>query len=531
MKFPNFQKVILFGGSLTLIGLAEWLIKEGISIRIYTSARHALEPLDSKGTTLAQKLDNLKLSYIETEDINTEPGLIDEITNTTIGIGIGEAWSFSERIIEAFDGRLLDYMGIPLPRYRGGAHYTWMILQNDRKSGCNLQEINTEMIQGVFDSGKIVKTNSFEFPETAKVPADYFNTEVKQAIAFIKEFLVEVKNGNEFTLNEIDESKSLYLPRLNTMKQGWIDWSWEGFEIEQFIRAFDEPYKGASTRVNGKRIFLKNVILDNFEEVFHPFQSGLVTRVSVKDGVFVATTSGLLCIKNICDENGESVLVSIKPGMRLYTPAEDIDNALTFEANYGTSGLLNDDKKEVSEYEIVRGNKISLRPITIDDCTQDYVNWLNNPKVNNALETRFEKQTINSIREFVVNMQQSDNSHLFAIILNKTNQHVGNIKVGPVNFNHMFGDISYFIGDPEFWNKGLATEAVYLITRFAFQYLQLHKCMAGVYASNKGSCHVLEKVGYNKEGRIVNQYKGIDGWEDHILYGMLSEEFKEPNEQ
>ena len=502
-----------------MVGLAEWLLAERTAVSVYTSTRHAAEPLDSHGTTLARKLNNLGLPFIETEDINAEPGLFSEITATTIGIGIGEAWSFNAEVIAAFEGRLLDYMGIPLPRYRGGAHYTWMILRDDRQSGCKLQVINTDMIQGVFDSGKIVKSTSFDFPDEARIPADYFNVEVHQAVAFIKEFLVEARDGKDFVLRAVDESKSLYLPRLNTLKQGWINWSWTGREIERFIRAFDDPYKGASTRVAGKRVFLKSTMLDCSEAAFHPFQSGLITRLSKREGAIVATTSGHLCIKNICDEDGQSILAALRPGMRFFTPADDLTTALTFEAAYDSTGLQSDSEGAPGVHEILKGSAVTLRPVTLEDCNQTYVDWLNDSKVNVALETRFKKQTIDSVREFVANIQGCDNSFLFAIILNATGQHIGNAKIGPIDFNHMFGDVSYFIGETAFWQKGLATEAVYLITRFAFEHLELHKCLAGVYASNKGSCRVLEKVGYYREGRITAQYKGPDTWEDHILYG------------
>ena len=81
---------------------------------------HAAEPLDASGATLAQALKSLGLPFVSTEDIGSEPTLPGEITPNTLGIGMGEAWSFSPALIRAFGGRLVDFMGIPHPRYRGG---------------------------------------------------------------------------------------------------------------------------------------------------------------------------------------------------------------------------------------------------------------------------------------------------------------------------------------------------------------------------------------------------------------------------
>jgi hypothetical protein len=274
MQFNKINKIILFGGAPLLVATAKWIKSTDFSLRVYTSPRHAAEVLDSAGQTLQQALDQLEVSYVITDDINEESTLLDEITPHTLGIGMGEAWSFSAEIIEKFSGQLLDFMGIPHPRYRGGAHYTWMILRGDKLSGCNLQVINTDMVQGVFDSGEMVKSETYRFPETARIPMDYFNAAVKQEVNFIRSFLEEIISGKDFELVVPDESRSLYLPRLNTLQQAWINWAWNGADIEKFICAFDEPYAGASTYINNMRVHLKDAVLDKTEAPFHPFQSG-----------------------------------------------------------------------------------------------------------------------------------------------------------------------------------------------------------------------------------------------------------------
>ena len=176
MRFNSINKVIIFGGSATLVGIAEMLKSEGIKTIVYTSPRHVSEVLNASGKTLLEMLNELSLSPIITEDINKETSFVDDISPSTLGLGIGEAWSFSSEIIDKFGGRLLDFMGIPLPRYRGGAHYTWMILKDERRSGCNLQIVNEEMVQGLFDSGEIVKSKEYILPEGIN-PKCYFDIE------------------------------------------------------------------------------------------------------------------------------------------------------------------------------------------------------------------------------------------------------------------------------------------------------------------------------------------------------------------
>jgi hypothetical protein len=216
VNYDPIEKVILFGGAPLLVATAVWLKSEGIETRIYTAPRQVREPMNASGITFGACLDQEGLPFVSTTDINAEPTIRPEITSATIGIGLGEAWSFDANIIDAFGGKLLDFMGIPHPRYRGGAHYSWMIMSNARIGGCNLQIVNTEMAQGVFDSGAIVKSASYEFPATARIPQDYFDAAIPNELALIREFIGEARQGRKFVPANIDESKSLYFTRLNT---------------------------------------------------------------------------------------------------------------------------------------------------------------------------------------------------------------------------------------------------------------------------------------------------------------------------
>jgi [ribosomal protein S5]-alanine N-acetyltransferase len=58
--------------------------------------------------------------------------------------------------------------------------------------------------------------------------------------------------------------------------------------------------------------------------------------------------------------------------------------------------------------------------------------------------------------------------------------------------------IGYWIGEP-FWNKGIATIAVKLITDYGFNQLGFLRIHTGIFEHNTGSMKVLEKNGYKKD--------------------------------
>jgi RimJ/RimL family protein N-acetyltransferase len=176
--------------------------------------------------------------------------------------------------------------------------------------------------------------------------------------------------------------------------------------------------------------------------------------------------------------------------------------------------------------ELLKGEKVSLRLVTLEDCTERYAAWLADPYVNRYLETRWTEQTLDMIKDFVTNMLNSPNNYLFAILENETFSHIGNIKIGPINPYHSYADISYFIGERSAWGKGYATDAIWLITNFGFRHLGLHYIEAGVYENNVASIRALEKVGYTLQGRLKSKIKGPQNWEDHLLYGILNEKLE-----
>jgi ribosomal-protein-alanine N-acetyltransferase len=75
-------------------------------------------------------------------------------------------------------------------------------------------------------------------------------------------------------------------------------------------------------------------------------------------------------------------------------------------------------------------------------------------------------------------------------------------------------EIGYWLGEP-FWGRGIVTEALTAVTRYAMEKHHLLRVYAVPFESNKASHRVLEKSGYLlegcmrksaiKDGKVVNQ--------------------------
>jgi [ribosomal protein S5]-alanine N-acetyltransferase len=178
---------------------------------------------------------------------------------------------------------------------------------------------------------------------------------------------------------------------------------------------------------------------------------------------------------------------------------------------------------QISHY--IKGIKIYLREVRVSDVTEKYYNWMNDSVINQFLETRYVPQSMNNIEEFVRKMDGKSDEIFLAICDINTNEHIGNIKVGPINMIHRFADVSLLIGDKDYWGKGIATEAIKLIIEFSFNTLNLNKLKASCYEENIASALAFEKSGFIHEGVLKKMWYKNGYFQDHILLGLCKEDF------
>jgi len=163
----------------------------------------------------------------------------------------------------------------------------------------------------------------------------------------------------------------------------------------------------------------------------------------------------------------------------------------------------------------LKGEKIYLRAVYASDARPEYVRWLNDKEVNQFLESRFKRYSLGKLRQYILTASKDRDTLFLAIIRNEDNKHVGNIKLGPIDWNHKVGEIGIMIGDKASWGKGYATASINLLAAYAFEVLRLHKLTAGVYENNIGSYKAFKKCGFFEEGKLIKHYlyegKYIDG--------------------
>jgi [ribosomal protein S5]-alanine N-acetyltransferase len=151
---------------------------------------------------------------------------------------------------------------------------------------------------------------------------------------------------------------------------------------------------------------------------------------------------------------------------------------------------------------IVQGKNIYLKLLSAQDVTERYVSWLGNPRVTQYLESRWQAHTLNSVQAYVEEMNNSHNNFLFGMFLRDGDEHIGNIKIGNINWIHRYGDVGLMIGAESAWGKGFGSEAITLVAQYAIHELNLHKLIAGIYGNNIGSYKAFIKAGWREVGTL-----------------------------
>lgn len=333
MSNKKINRIILFGGNRPLFNFALSAKMRNLEIIIFTDKFRLNMQINEYGD-LEQNFKKENISYIETDIISREI-LVNYINDNTIGFSICTFWIFKRNIIELFNGRFYNYHGARLPKERGGGTFTWKILSQTRIGGLTIHKVEPSV-----DTGDIVMYREFIFPTACRIPIDYMNYTEKIETELFLNFLTAIEQGKEFKTIPQMENYSLYWPLINTPLNGFINWDWSVDDIELFINAFDDPYKGASTFYNNMKVYLKKCFKDCNEGIFHPFQAGIIFRIR-DECIFIATIGGALVVKDIFDEKGNRINEKIKIGYRFYTPSSVLDNAKINKAEYNSMGLKN----------------------------------------------------------------------------------------------------------------------------------------------------------------------------------------------
>ncbi|HEY7057654.1 MAG TPA: GNAT family protein, partial [Vicinamibacterales bacterium] len=104
---------------------------------------------------------------------------------------------------------------------------------------------------------------------------------------------------------------------------------------------------------------------------------------------------------------------------------------------------------------------------------------------------------------------------------------VGGEAVGGIGFSpgtdveRFSAEIGYWLGEP-FWGRGIAAEALRLVSEYAFAECNVLRLFALPFADNQRSMRVLEKAGYTREAILRASSVKFGDIRDQALYALIN---------
>ena len=174
----------------------------------------------------------------------------------------------------------------------------------------------------------------------------------------------------------------------------------------------------------------------------------------------------------------------------------------------------------------LRGSKVYLRPLERADLNDTYLAWLNDAEVTRYLETGAFPATMHDLEKFYEGVTGSKTEVIFAIADRKSHRHVGNVKLGPINWVHRTTMFGIMIGDKACWGTGIGQEVTRLMVEYAFDRLDLRRVGLVVFEEHQPAVRCYEKVGFKIEGCLRQQMFQDGEYKNHLYMGLLRSEYR-----
>jgi len=175
----------------------------------------------------------------------------------------------------------------------------------------------------------------------------------------------------------------------------------------------------------------------------------------------------------------------------------------------------------------IEGERIKLRKLKLSDASDIYKNLQDREMVKWTLNIPWpykRKDAIKFIRKTYYRIRKNS-GYAFGIVLKEIDKVIGVIDIFNIDWKNKNAELGYWLGK-KYWGKGLTTEAVKLMLKFAFEKLKLHRVYAGVFEENIASRRVLEKTGFKLEGIKRECRYRYNKWHNELIFGILKQEYE-----
>lgn len=172
---------------------------------------------------------------------------------------------------------------------------------------------------------------------------------------------------------------------------------------------------------------------------------------------------------------------------------------------------------------IIIGEEIYFRPLERADIDGGWHEWINDHEIRENLDGVFPINRDELERYW--ESSKSPDTVMFAVCDLKTDQYIGNARLSAIDWINRRCAYGRLIGAADFRGRGLGTQTLTLLLRYAFLKLGMNRVATGVVITNEASLHSNDKAGMVREG-VQREALWKDGrYQDVVSFAMTRADF------
>ena len=179
-----------------------------------------------------------------------------------------------------------------------------------------------------------------------------------------------------------------------------------------------------------------------------------------------------------------------------------------------------EENMSVLENGRIRGEKVYLRPITLED-TDNIIRWRNSENVRPYFI--YQKPfTREGHLEWLRTMIDTKKGYQFIVCEYGTDRPIGCTYLRDFDEQHNKIEYGMFLGEKSEAGKGISSEIVKLTLDFCFEDLNIHKVFCRIFADNMPSIKGCERGGFHREAYLEDEVYVNGKYRDMVLLAALN---------
>lgn len=176
-------------------------------------------------------------------------------------------------------------------------------------------------------------------------------------------------------------------------------------------------------------------------------------------------------------------------------------------------------------FPVLETERLIIRALTNADA-EDVFAFRSNPDAMRFVPRPLQRNTDDALEMIgMINHNIASNDCIaWGVELKSSGRIIGSVSFHRIEKENHRGEVGYML-HPDYWGKGLVSEAVRAIVDYGFRVLNFHSIEAIIDPDNTASANVLNKLHFVKEAHFRENFVQNNRFTDTAIYSLLKSDY------